>query len=197
MSSLPPDDPLVRLWQTAPRPDTHQLMQDLQRLNRLHRRLNRCVFWIMCGIAVLLVFEEATGGIATHGMLSAVWILGLAAGVARHRRDRCSRQDALSLDTVSLLKYMIARAKTDLNTARCLYAGVAGGAIAGAYAMKFINPGAPAPAIGIDSRLHLIQKAAGAAVLIIMMVTGAVLARARSRQVRELTQKLRSMEADL
>ena len=91
MTPLPPDDPLVALWQTAPKPDTHHLLQDLQSLNRLHQRLNRSVLGIVCGIAILLIFEEATGRIASHGVLSAIWIIGLAIGVLWHRRARCNR----------------------------------------------------------------------------------------------------------
>jgi hypothetical protein len=55
MSSLPAHDPLVALWQTAPKPDTHHLLQDLQRLNRLHQPLNRSIWAIVCGIAALVI----------------------------------------------------------------------------------------------------------------------------------------------
>jgi hypothetical protein len=124
MTSLPQHDPLVTLWQTAPKPDTQHLLQDLQRLDRLHQRLNRSVFAIMCGTSFLLIFAETTGRVTTHGTLSVIWILGLVIGVVWHRRARCNRSDALTLDTISLLKFMIARAKSDLFVARCLYAGV-------------------------------------------------------------------------
>ena len=82
---MPPGDPLVTLWHTAPKPDTQHLLQDLQRLTRLHRRLNRTVATIMCGISLLLIFEEATGRVPTHGMLSVIWILGLVLGVLWRR----------------------------------------------------------------------------------------------------------------
>jgi hypothetical protein len=46
MTSSPPHDPLVTLWQTAPKPDAQRLVRDLQRSNRLHERLNRTVLAI-------------------------------------------------------------------------------------------------------------------------------------------------------
>src|ERR1017187_8033345 len=101
MTSLSPHDPLVTLWQTATKPDTQYLLQDLQRLKRLHHRLNRSVLAIVCGVAILLIFEEATGRVATHGALSVVWILGLVMGTVWHRRARCNQADTLTLDTVN------------------------------------------------------------------------------------------------
>lgn len=194
MTSLPPHDPLIALWQTAPKPDTHNLLQDLQRLNRLHQRHNRSIRAIMCGIAILLIFEEATGRLATHGILSAIWILGLIIGVVLQRRSRCNRVDALALDTVSLLKFMIARAKKDLFVARCLYAGAPCGAVVGFIIAKLADIG-PSQAVG--PRLNMIQTGAGIAALIAMMVTGVILARSRRLQVQDLTEKLRSINADL
>jgi hypothetical protein len=194
MTSLPPHDPLVALWQTAPKPDAHNLLQDLQRLNRLHQRHNRTIWAIMCGIAILLIFEEATGRLASHGILSAIWILGLLVGVFLQRRTRCNRVDALTLDTVSLLKFMIARAKKDLFVARCLYAGVPCGAVVGFIVAKLAGIG-PSQAVG--PRLNMIQTGAGIAALIVMMVTGVILARARRLQVQDLTEKLKSINADL
>jgi hypothetical protein len=197
MNSLPPNDPLVTLWQTAPKPDTGHLLQDVQRLGRLHQRLNRSVFAILCGISLLLIFEEATGRIATHGMLSAIWILALTFGAIWRRRARCSRSDALSLDTVSLLKFMIARAKRDLFVARCLYVGVPFGAALGYLVMNLVDGGAPSPAGDGNGYLHAIQTGAGIAALIAMMVTGAVLARSRRLQVQELSEKLKMIQAEL
>ncbi len=136
MTSLSPHDPLVTLWQTAPKPDTQHLLRDLQRLNRLHQRLNRSVFAIMCGTSFLLIFAEATGHVTTHGTLSVIWILGLVLGLVWRRRARCGRSDALTLDTVSLLESMIARAKSDLLVGRCLYAGVPCGAVVGFFVAK-------------------------------------------------------------
>lgn len=197
MTSMPGDDPLVSLWQSAPGPDTRDLVQDLQRLNRLHQRLSRIVFAIICGTSLLLIFEEATGRFTTHGMLSVIWILGLALGVAWHRRARCNRSDAITLDTVSLLRFMIARAKRDLRIARWLYAGVPCGAVAGFLAVKLAGIGASPNAIAVPPRLHLIEMGARVAALIAMMVIGVILARSRRLQVQELSEKLRLIKADL
>jgi hypothetical protein len=195
--TLPPHDPLVALWQTAPKPDTHRFLQDLQRLNRLHRRLNRSVFAVVCGIALLLIFEEATGRVTTHGALSMLWILCMAIGIVWRRRARCNRSDALALDTVSLLKFSIARAKSDMFVARCLYAGVPCGALLGIVIVKVAGIGASSTASAAHPRLHMIQTGAGIAALIAMMATGAILARSRRLQVHELSEKLKSIEIDL
>src|ERR1700722_7257064 len=197
MTSLPPQDPLVTLWQTTPKPNTRDLLLDLQRVNRLHQRLNRSVFALMGGISLLIVFEEATGRVTTHGALSAIWILGVAIGVAWRRRTRCNRSDAFASDTVSLLKFLIARAKSDMLIARCLYAGVPGGALVGFIVSRVTGIGASPAAVAAHPRLHLIQTAAGIAALIIMMATGAVLARSRRLQVQEFSEKLKSMEGDV
>jgi len=197
MTSLPPHDPLVTLWQTAPKPDTQHLLQDLQRLNRLHQQLNRIVFAIMCGTSLLLIFEEATGRVTTHGTLSVIWIFGLVLGVVWHRRARCNRSDAITLDTVSLLKFMIARAKRDLRIARWLYAGVPCGAVAGFLAVKLAGIGASPNAIAVPPHLHLIETGARVAALIAMTVIGVILARSRRLQVQELSEKLRLITADL
>jgi hypothetical protein len=197
MTSLPPHDPLVALWQTAPKPDTQNLLHDLQRLNRLHQRHNRSIWAIVCGIAILLIFEEATGRLASHGILSAIWILGLGIGLFLQGRARCNRVDALTLDTVSLLRFMIARAKKDLFVARCLYAGVPCGAVVGFITSKLAGIGASPSAQAAGPRLNMIQTGAGIAAIIAMMVTGVILARSRHLQVQELTEKLRSINADL
>jgi hypothetical protein len=196
MTSLPPDDPFVALWQTAPKPDTEHLMQDLQRLKQLHRRLNRSVLTILCGVALLLIFEEATGRVATHGALSVVYILVVSLDVVVRRRARCNRADALTLDTVSLLRSMIARARKDLNVARCLYAGVPAGALVSGLVAKLAGLGTSKSASAVHETLHAIQTAAGVAVLLAMIVTGIVLARARSLQVTQLSEKLRAVEED-
>jgi hypothetical protein len=197
MTPLPPHDPLAALWQTAPKPNTHHLLRDLQRLKRLHDRLHRSVLAIICGIAVLLIFEEATGRVASHGILSVVWALGLAIGVVWRRRARCNRSDALTLDTVSLLKLMIARAKGDLFVARCLYAGVPSGAVFGYVLSKLAGIGASLSVRAVNPRLDMLQTGAGVAALIVMIVSGAILARSRRLQVQELGAKLRSIEADV
>jgi hypothetical protein len=197
MTSSSPHDPLVTLWQTAPKPDAQRLVRDLQRSNRLHQRLNRTVVAIMFGISLLLIFEEATGRVETHGALSVIWILGLACGVIWRRRARCNRSDALTLDTLSLLKFMIARAKSDLLVARCLYAGVPLGTVAGFVIAKLAGIGASPSASALHSHLHSIQTGAGLAALLAMMVTGAILARARHLQVQQLSEELRLIEAEL
>jgi len=195
MTSLPPRDPLVSLWQTAPKPDAQQLLRDLERLKQLHQRLNRTLFAIMSSVALLLVFEEATGRIATHGVLSAIWIIGLALALIRRRRARCNRSDALTLDTVSLINSMLARAKKDLFLARCLYAGAPCGAAVGFLAMKLTDNGASRGAI-VHPWLHLIQTGAGIGLLVVMVAAGVVLARSRSVQVRDLGEKLRLFKTE-
>ncbi|WP_058186641.1 hypothetical protein [Terracidiphilus gabretensis] len=197
MTSMPPNDPLVSLWQTAPRPDTQHLVQDLQRLNRLHQRHNRSVLTIVCGIAVLLVFEEATGRLASHGILSGIWIAGVVAGLIWQRRARCNQLDALTLDTVRLLKAMIARAKRDLFEARCLYAGVPLGAAVGFAVSSFVGIRASESGIAAHPHLEIAQTGAGVAALIAMIAAGAILARSRRIQVRELSEKLKAIETEL
>jgi CDP-diglyceride synthetase len=195
MTSMPSHDPLVTLWQTAPKPDTRCLLEDLQRLKHLHQRHNRSVLAIVCGIAILLIFEEATGRVGSHGILSVTWTLAAVVAVVWQRRARCHRFDALTLDTVSLLKTMIRRAKSDLLVARCLYAGVPCGAVAGYLVAKLAGIGTSARTI--NPHLDMLQTAAGIAALVIMMVVGVILARSRRLQVQELSEKLRSIEADL
>jgi|SRR5271170_2210609 len=197
MTSMPSHDPLIALWQTAAKPDTQGLMQDLKRLNRLHQRLNRTVLAIMCGIAVLLVFEEATGRRGSHGILSAAWIAVVGAGILWKRGARCNRLDALTLDTVRLLKAMIARAKRDLFVARCLYAGVPLGAAIGYVVSNLAGIGASEPARAAHPHIELVQTGVDVAVLSFMVVAGVILARARSVQVRDLNEKLRAIESDV
>jgi hypothetical protein len=202
MTSMPEHDPLVSLWQTAPKPDTQHLVQDLQRLNRLHQRLDRTVLAIMCGVAILLIFEEATGRTGSRGLLSLGFIAVVVVGVLWKRRARCSRLDALTMGTISLLKAMIKRAKKDLFIARCLYAGVPLGATVGYLVSNFVGIGASshwrAAHSHLDhSHLDMVQTVADVAVLIVMIVAGFILARSRSVQVRELNEKLRAIESDL
>jgi hypothetical protein len=197
VSSMSQPDPLVSLWQTGPQPDTQSLMQDLERLNRLHQRLNRIVLAIFCGTALLLVFEEASGRLASHGFLSVGWIAAIIAGAVWKRRARCNRLDALTLDTVTLLKTMIARSKKDLFVARCLYAGVPLGAAVGYTVSRLAGIGASAPARAAHPHLETALVGARVVALVAMMVAGVILARARSAQVRDLNEKLRAMESDL
>ncbi len=70
MRSMPDQDPFVSLWQSAPQPDTRNLVDDLERLHRLHRRQNRTVLAIVCGVAFLFVFEEVTGRLSSYGSLA-------------------------------------------------------------------------------------------------------------------------------
>jgi hypothetical protein len=188
-------DPLAALWRSAPTRDPKDLLEDVQRQGRLHQRLNRSVWAILIAIAVLLVLEEATGGIASHGILSGLWILGLAAGAAWNWRARCNRTDALTLDTSSLLEAMISRAKSDLLVARCLYAGVPFGAAVGYFVAGLVSPGV-AP-LAKNAYLHMMQLGTGIAALVVMMCLGFILARSRSLQVKDLSNKLRLIKADL
>jgi hypothetical protein len=197
MNTLSSGDPLVALWQTTPKPDTHHLLRNLRHLNNLHRRLNRAVVAILSSVSLLLIFEETTGRTPTHGWLSVVWILALMFGAAWRRRARCNRQDAITLNTVSLLKVMIRRAKSDLLIARCLYAGVPCGALVGFLVMEFSGIRPSRHALAVPGQLHLIQTGIGIAVLITMIVTGAILSRSRRLQVNELSETLKLIEADL
>jgi hypothetical protein len=92
---------------------------------------------------------------------------------------------------------MIARAKSDLLVARCLYAGVPCGAMVGFFVAKLAGISPSPSAIAAHAYLHLIQTGAGMAALIAMMVTGAILGRSRRLQVQELSEKLRLIKADL
>ncbi len=191
------NDPLVKLWQTALKPDTHHLLQDLQRFKHKHQQMKRSVFAILSAVSMLLIVAEVTGHIATRGALSVIWILGLMIGMMWQRRVRCNRIDALSLDTVSLLKIMLSKAQTDLFLARCLYAGVPGGALVGTFVTKIMQNGVSSAPVGNHPEVQRILTGAGAAILLVMVVTGIVLARSRWLQVRMLSEKLRSVEAEL
>ena len=190
-------DPLVALWQTAPTPDPQHLLQDLQRLDRLHRRLTWTVFATLSAVSLLLIFEEATRNIPTPGWLSGVWVFTLVLGRVWHRRARCNRSDALALATVSLLRSMIARAKSDLTIARCLYAGVPCGALLGFLLMGRLGINPSPRALVTEGRFHLIPLVCGVAILAAMMIAGAVMTRSRRRQIQELERKLRLIETDL
>ena len=196
MNSLPPQDPLIALWQTTPNPDTRHLLLALQRQRSLHQRLNQTVWAIAGGIDILLIFEEATGRVASDGILSAIWTLGLVIALVCRRRSRSKRSGALASDTVSLLKSMIAQARRDLFLARCLYAGVPCGGIAGYLVTRFAGAGGSPPRV-IGPHLGEIQAGAGIAALIVMMVAGAILASSRRLQVQQLSETLREVTADL
>jgi hypothetical protein len=115
----------------------------------------------------------------------------------QQRRARCSRLDALSLDTVRLLKTLIARARRDLFLARCLWAGVPCSAAVGSVVAKLAGIGALPGASAAHPYLERMQTGAGVATLVIMIITGVILARSRSAQVRELSARLRSIESDV
>lgn len=196
MSEPSQTDPFATLWQSAPKPDTGQLLRDLQRLQKAQRRHSRILIVILCGIALFFVFEEATGRSGTHGIISALW-MAFVAGAIGYQRVRCRSVDPLDLDTVSLLKRMIARAERGLFQARCLYLGTPLGAVAGAVLMKVLVPGAAPGRHIVQSSLALMQTAVGLMLLVAMIIAGLVLARARRRQLQELTGKLKSLEESL
>jgi hypothetical protein len=194
MTSLPPQDPLAALWQTATKSDTSSLLQNLQHLNRRHQRLYRLVFTILCGTGLLLIFDAVTERSMTHGALSAIC---LVLGVIWYRRARCNRADAITFDTVHLLRFMIARAKKDLRIARCLYAGAPCGAVAGFIIARLAGFGTSPNAIAVSTQVHLIRTGAAIAALTTMMMIGLIVARDRRLQVQELTEKLRSIQDDM
>lgn len=186
-------DPFARLWQSAPQPDTGQLMHDLRRLQRVHRWHNRVVAALLGATALVLVFAETVVRSVPLGIVTALWI-AFVAGAVWYRRVRCRAVDALDLDTVSLLKRMIGRAKAGLVQARRIYAGVPLAAAASWLATRLFWPGVwPGRPAGM-AWLHVAYMAACLAMLIAMIVAGLVLARARRRQLRELTDKLRLFE---
>jgi hypothetical protein len=197
MTDLPPSDPIVALWQTAPKSETRQLLQDLQRQDRMHRLFQRVLVTIVGAVSLLLLLEEITGRVATHGWLSASWILCLAAGLIWRYGTRRQPSGDLNLDTVTLLKSSIRQAQKDLFLARCLYAGVPCGAVCGFLVMQFAAQHGSALTLATDPTARMIQTGAGIIALVAMMVTGAVLARSRRIQARELSDQLKSMESDL
>ncbi|MGJ5816519.1 hypothetical protein [Paludibaculum fermentans] len=190
-------DPIIALWQSAPAPDAHQLLKDLERQKQLHQRLRRTILAILSGIGVLLIFEEATGRIASYGVLSTLWNLGLAIGLVYRRRAACGRTDGLTLDLVSLLKRMLAQARRDLFLARCLYAGVPLGALAGYVVVNLVGVSTVPPAPGSGRYLHAVQTGGGIAALLAMMLAGVLLERSRRIQVQDLSHKLRSITDDM
>jgi hypothetical protein len=194
---LPPQDPIVALWQTAPKNDSLHLLQDLQRQDRMHRVLRRTVGTIVAGVSILLALEEIAGRIATHGWLSASWLVCLAAGLIWRYSTRCERSGVLDLDTVTLLKSSVRQAQKDLLLARCLYAGVPCGAVSGFLLMQFAARHDSVLTLAVNPTIRMIQTGAGIFALLAMMLTGAVLARSRRTQARELGEILKSMQSDL
>lgn len=162
----------------------------------MHRRLKRVVAGILSGVSLLLILAEATGNPATHGILSAIWIVGLTIGAVWRWRARCSRINAVTLDTVSSFKWMLGRARRDLLLARCLYAGAPCGALIGAFVSYLLRHGA-SPRAALSPAPHLILRVAGLSVLLFMMAAGFVLARSRRSEMNRLAEKLRAAEAGL
>ncbi len=197
MTVVPPDDPLVALWQTAPAPAIHDLAKHLQRLDRLHRLSNRSIVALLWCVALLLIFEEATGRLPSLGFLSLIWILGLVSGLSWRRRAQCTRLAALTSDTVSVLKFRLAQARRDLFLARCLYTGVPLGALVGYVVMTLAGSAIPPPAASAAPNLKLIQTGAGIAVLLVMIATGAILSHSRVLHVKALTEKLKVINDEL
>ncbi|GLQ93789.1 hypothetical protein [Dyella acidisoli] len=196
MSEPSQTDPFATLWQSTPKPDTRQLLLDLQRLHKAQQWHSRILIIILCGVALFLVFEEATGRSGTHGLLSALWI-AFVAGAIGYQRARCRAVDPLDLDTVSLLKRMIARAERGLFQARCLYLGAPMGAVAGEVLMRVLAPKSVPGGHVVQPSLVLIQTIVGLIALVAMIIAGLALARARRSQLHELTGKLKSLEESL
>jgi hypothetical protein len=63
----------------------------------------------------------------------------------------------------------------------------------GFLVVELAGIGASPSATAVHAQLHLIQTVAGIAALIAMMVTGVILARARSLQVQELSEEPRAL----
>lgn len=197
MTPQSPKDPLIALWQTTPASDTGHLVSDLEHLKQLHLRFHRTIVAILCAFDLLLVFEEATGRLASHGILSALWTLGLALGLLYHRRKQSRLTSIVTLDTVSLLKQMLVRAKRDLFLARCLYLGAPLGAIVAYVVVKAVGLGAASPATIVSPRLHGLQTGAGVAAILVMILAGVALERARRAQVQHLGSKLQAILGEL
>ncbi len=197
MNASTPPDPLVSLWQNTPKPDTGSLLFALDRQRQLHRRLNRTLWALLCGVGILIAFEEATGRVNTNGVLSGMWLLGLGIGFVLMRRSQVNRSQVLTMDMAGLLKSTIARAKKDLFLARCLYAGVPCGAVASYIILKLAGFGSSPSANAAGPRLSAIQTAAGIVALLIMIIAGVILARSRRLQVQDLTKKLTSIAEDV
>ncbi len=196
MSETPHIDPLAQLWQSASEPDTRQLMLDLKRLQKTHQWQNRIVVLILCGVALVLLFAAVALRSWGLGIITALWI-AFVAGAIWYQRARCSAADALDLDTVSLLKRMITRARRGLTQARRLYAGVPLAAGASAAVTRMFAPRLAFGGHAAAPWVTMTYTAACLIMLAVMIIAGLVMARARQRQLRELTEKLRSLEDGL
>lgn len=190
-------DPLVALWQTAQRPDLGSLFQHIEHHRLMHRRFGKILVTIIGATSLLLILEEATGRLATHGWLSAAWLSCLGVGLVWRRRARCQRDGILNMDTVSLLKSALKQAKQDLFLARCLYAGVPCGAACGFLFMHFSANHPSIPQTAIEPTIRTIQTVAGVVVLSTMIIAGLALARARRTQVRTLGETLNAIATEV
>ena len=108
-------------------------------------------------------------------------------GAIGYQRAGCRAADALDLDTVSLLKRMIKCARRGLIQARRLYAGVPLAAIVSAVVTRIFAPRLALGGHAASPWVTVIYTIASLAMLVVMVVAGLVLARARQRQLRELT----------
>lgn len=196
MTETPHIDPFAELWQSAAEPDTRQLMLDLKRLQKTHQWHNRILILILCGTALLLVFAAAATRSVGLGVITALW-MACVAGAIWYQRARCRAADALDLDTLSLLKRMIKRARRGLIQARRLYAGVPLAAAASAAVTRIFAPRLVLAGHFVTPWLGVAYTIAGLVMLVVMVVAGLVLARARQSQLRELTATLRSFEGGL
>lgn len=185
-------DPFIALWQTAPQPDVQAVLDAVKRADAAHKRLNWTLVALLSTITLIIAFEEATGRLRTHGVVTILWTVGLGAGLLWHCRAGRRLSVALSEDTLSLLNLMIRRAKRGLKLARYLYLGTPVGAVVGWFIANATHISA-----GSSGWLSLVQTAAGIAMLGMMMVSGLVLARLRRRQVDELSARLREFQEDL
>ncbi|MEO8314920.1 MAG: hypothetical protein ABI645_09015 [Pseudomonadota bacterium] len=187
------DDLLVGLWQSGAKPDTAHLMRDLERQNRTQLLQQWLIIAVLGCSSILLAFAEATGGLRTHGILSLTWLSALGLGGLAHFRARHRRAEILNLDTQRLLDAMISRAERGLMLARFLYAGTPVGAVAGYAIVQLTHVG-----IAVTHRpLGTLQAVLGVMLLVVMVVAGLLLARARRAQLVALIQKKRDMEVEL
>ncbi len=185
-------DPFIALWQTAPQPDVQATLDAVKRADAAHKRLNWTLAALLSAITLIIAFEEATGRLRTHGVITVLWSLALFAGFLRHRYAARRLSAALSEDTRSLLALMLLRAKRGLRLARTLYLGTPIGAVIG----WFIGGAIHINAAG-TGWLSQLQTALGLAMLSIMMVSGLALAGLRRRQVDDLTAKLQAWQNEV
>ena len=196
MSETPNSDFLAQLWQSGPKPDTQSLMVDLRRLQKVHQWQQRILIFILCATAVLLTSVAIIQRSAALGGFAALWI-AFVAGAIWYGRARCRAADALDLDTVSLLKRMIKRARHGLSQARRLYAGVPLAAAAGAIVTRIVTGGQAVGHHGPEAWVTVAYTVASLILLVFMVAAGLVLARARQSQIRQLGEALRSLEDDV